>query len=75
MATNVKKIRTFRGLPPSLAAITIEGFKSIKSECRLELGNLNILAGANSAGKSSFTATIAFEADGRGCLRPGFVAD
>ena len=54
MATNEKKIRALRGSPPSLAAITIEGFKSIKSECKLELGNLNILAGANSAGKSSF---------------------
>lgn len=54
MATNVKKARALRGSFPSLAAITIEGFKSIKLECRLELGNLNILAGANSAGKSSF---------------------
>ena len=54
MATSVKKVPSFRRSRPSLAAITIEGFKSINSECRLELGSLNILAGANSAGKSSF---------------------
>lgn len=54
MATSVKKVPAFRRSRPSLAAITIEGFKSINSECRLELGSLNILAGANSAGKSSF---------------------
>lgn len=54
MATTAKKFRTSRGLSSKLSAITIEGFKSIKSERKLELGNLNILAGANSAGKSSF---------------------
>lgn len=37
-----------------LAAITIEGFKSIRAERTLNLSSLNILAGANSAGKSSF---------------------
>lgn len=54
MATTIKKAPAFRRSRPSLAAITIEGFKSINSECQLELGSLNILAGANSAGKSSF---------------------
>ncbi len=38
----------------SLNAITIEGFKSIRAERTLALSSLNILAGANSAGKSSF---------------------
>lgn len=37
-----------------LRAITIEGFKSISAERTLHLSSLNILAGANSAGKSSF---------------------
>lgn len=37
-----------------LTAITIEGFKSIRTEKKLELSALNILAGANSSGKSSF---------------------
>nr|WP_315210271.1 AAA family ATPase [uncultured Albidiferax sp.] len=37
-----------------LAAITISGFKSIRTEKTLALSALNILAGANSAGKSSF---------------------
>lgn len=37
-----------------LSAITIEGFKSIRAERTLHLSSLNILAGANSAGKSSF---------------------
>ncbi len=54
MATAVKKAPAFQPSRPSLTAITIEGFKSIGSECKLELGSLNILAGANSAGKSSF---------------------
>lgn len=37
-----------------LTAITIEGFKSIRAEKKLALSSLNILAGANSSGKSSF---------------------
>jgi predicted ATPase len=37
-----------------LTAITIEGFKSIRTEKKLQLSSLNILAGANSSGKSSF---------------------
>lgn len=37
-----------------LSAITIEGFKSIRAAKTLELSSLNILAGANSSGKSSF---------------------
>ena len=54
MATTVKNAASFRHARPSLASITVRGFKSIGSECKLELGSLNILAGANSAGKSSF---------------------
>ncbi len=50
----VKKPPSHRRSHNALSAITIEGFKSINTECRLELGGLNILAGANSAGKSSF---------------------
>lgn len=41
-------------MPNRLSAITIEGFKSISTEKKLELSSLNILAGANSSGKSSF---------------------
>lgn len=37
-----------------LIAITIEGFKSIRKERTLQLSALNILAGSNSSGKSSF---------------------
>ena len=37
-----------------LTAITIGGFKSIRAERTLHLSSLNILAGSNSAGKSSF---------------------
>lgn len=37
-----------------LTAITIEGFKSIREERTLLLSALNILAGSNSSGKSSF---------------------
>lgn len=38
----------------SLSEISIEGFKSIRAERKLELSALNIVAGANSSGKSSF---------------------
>lgn len=38
----------------TLTAITISGFKSIREPRTLELSALNILAGANSSGKSSF---------------------
>lgn len=44
-----------RGLPAgSLSEISIEGFKSIRTERKLTLSALNIVAGANSSGKSSF---------------------
>lgn len=48
--------RTVRQPRPvnKLTAITIEGFKSIRTERTLKLSALNILAGANSSGKSSF---------------------
>lgn len=38
----------------SLSEISIEGFKSIQAERKLALSALNIVAGANSSGKSSF---------------------
>lgn len=38
----------------SLAEISIAGFKSIRAERKLALSALNIVAGANSSGKSSF---------------------
>jgi predicted ATPase len=40
--------------PELLSAISVSGFKSIQSQRELKLASLNILAGANSAGKSSF---------------------
>ena len=51
---NIKK--PARQAPPvnKLTAFSIEGFKSIREEKTLALSALNILAGANSSGKSSF---------------------
>ena len=37
-----------------LQSITIAGFKSIRDKTTLSLAGLNVIAGANSAGKSSF---------------------
>ena len=37
-----------------LDKITIRGFKSIKTLENFELGDLNVLVGANGAGKSNF---------------------
>jgi len=51
---NMKKTGRPTHSPERLTAITIEGFKSIRSEKTLDLSALNILAGANSSGKSSF---------------------
>ena len=45
-----------------LTSLEIEGYKSIKS-CKLELGALNILIGANGAGKTNF---ISFFSANRG---------
>lgn len=39
---------------PKLHAITIRGFKSIRSLENFELKNLNVLIGGNGAGKSNF---------------------
>jgi predicted ATPase len=36
--------------------LTIKGFKSIQSLDRLRLGSLNVLIGANGAGKSNFVS-------------------
>jgi len=41
----------------TLSRITIKGFKSIK-ECDIELGNINVLIGANGAGKSNFISVF-----------------
>ena len=40
-----------------LKQITIKGYKSIK-EAEIELGNINILIGANGAGKSNFISFL-----------------
>ena len=40
-----------------LNRIVIKGFKSIK-ECDLELNNVNVLIGANGAGKSNFISVF-----------------
>lgn len=40
---------------PKLNRITIKGFRSIK-EATLEIGPLNVLIGANGAGKSNLIA-------------------
>ncbi|MFK5950585.1 MAG: AAA family ATPase [Methylococcales bacterium] len=39
---------------PKIDKITIKGFKSIRSLEKFELGNLNVLIGANGVGKSNF---------------------
>ncbi len=38
----------------SIKKISISGFKSIREQVGLELGNLNVIVGANGAGKSNF---------------------
>lgn len=43
---------------PSLNHITIRGFKSLKDVERLELSSLNVLVGANGAGKSNLIEVI-----------------
>jgi len=40
-----------------LNRVVIKGFKSIK-ECELDLGNINVLIGANGAGKSNFVSAF-----------------
>jgi hypothetical protein len=45
--------REDRKQPPGISAITIQGFKSIRDETRIEICPLTLLAGANSTGKSS----------------------
>ena len=46
-----------------LKKITIEGYKSIQKLDQFELSNLNILIGANGAGKSNFISTFKFLAN------------
>ena len=45
------------GKEDQLRRIAIKGFKSIK-ECELDLKNINILIGANGAGKSNFISVF-----------------
>lgn len=42
-----------QGQDPGISAISVRGFKSLARESRIEIRPLTILAGANSAGKSS----------------------
>lgn len=39
--------------PAGISRITVQGFKSLAAESTIEIGNLTLLAGANSSGKSS----------------------
>ena len=45
---------------PTLDWITVKGFKSIKSVAELELRPINVLIGANGAGKSNFIDVFSF---------------
>ncbi len=45
---------------PALDWITIEGFKSIRSIEKLELGPINVLIGPNGSGKSNFIEAFSF---------------
>ncbi len=47
-------------MPQALDKLTIKGFKSIQSLEDFELKNLNILIGANGAGKSNFVSFFSF---------------
>jgi predicted ATPase len=46
-----------------LSSLTIKGYKSIQNMENLKLGNLNVLLGANGAGKSNFISVFKFLAD------------
>src|SRR5262245_32205234 len=43
---------------PILSRITVAGFKSIVSECSIDIRPLTLLAGANSSGKSSMMQPV-----------------
>jgi len=59
MATNKqKKTRRKKREIEGISAITVGGFKSIHTEQTIELGNLTVLAGANSTGKSSMVQPL-----------------
>lgn len=45
-------------LPDWMTGLAVRGFKSIRDECRIEIEPLTILAGANSAGKSSIVQPL-----------------
>ena len=52
-AKKISRTKTDK-LGQSLAAISIQGFKSISERRTMPLAALNVVAGANSSGKSSF---------------------
>ena len=47
-----------QGQDPGISAVSVRGFKSLARESRIEIRPLTILAGANSAGKSSIMQTL-----------------
>lgn len=52
---------------PLIESITVEGFKSIKALRDLKLGQINVVIGANGAGKSNFMGLFSF----LGAIRDG----
>lgn len=52
---------------PLIESITVEGFKSIKALRDLKLGQINVVIGANGAGKSNFIGLFSF----LGAIRDG----
>ncbi|MEP7102307.1 MAG: AAA family ATPase [Burkholderiales bacterium] len=56
-----------------IQSITIKGFKSIKSLVGFELRPLNVLIGANGAGKSNFIGALRFLSELAGDNFPGYV--
>lgn len=58
-----------------LSAISIKGYKSIGELDRLQLTNLNILLGANGAGKSNFISVFKFLANAYQQNLQGYVAE
>ena len=51
--TRCRKPKNMSKKQQGITAITVQGYKSLYDECRLEIRPLTILAGANSSGKSS----------------------
>ncbi len=57
-----------------IKTISIEGFKSIRSLDAFELHPMNVLIGANGAGKSNFIGALRFLCEVAGDNFPGYVA-